>query len=282
MKILIVGGNSSLAQALRPALATFAEVITAGRDHCNVALDVSWPVERFEIPPGVDVVINLAAHFGGKNFAAILAAEETNALGALKLAHACTRTAVKHLVQVSSIFSELKADSQFFSSYSLSKRHAEELVSLYCRNTELPLTILRPAQIYGTGEIFRRHQPFLYALLDKAERNENIVLNGSNDAKRNFIHVDDVAEIISRVVRQRIEGNYTCASLSNVRFSEIAAAAISAVGGSSIVQFDAALPDIPDNAFEPDETLYRLIGYYPRITLIQGLAHEVARRKGES
>ncbi len=282
MKILLVGGHSSLAQVLRPVLASFAEVLTAGRSGCDVDLDLAWPVEQFELPAGLDAVINLAAHFGGQAFDTMIAAEEVNVLGALKLAHACTCAGVGNLVQVSSIFARLDEDSPFYNSYVLSKRHAEELTWLYCRSAGLPLAILRPAQLYGEGESFRHHQPFLFMLLDLAQRGEDIVLYGRNDAQRNFIHVADVAEVISRVVQQRIEGRHDCVSLSNVRFSEIAAAAVAAFGSASTIHFDATKPDIPDNAFAADESLYRLIDYFPCISLVQGLAREAARRRNLS
>lgn len=279
MKILLVGGSSTLAQVLKPYLVPFAEVVTAGRSGCNVELDLAWPVERFEIPDGVDVVVNLAAHFGGEHFSDWIAAEEINVLGALKLAQAASRSGVKRLVQVSTIFTNLPADSAFFNWYALSKRHAEDVLQLHCRQVGLPLTIVCPAQIYGEGEIFRRHQPFLYALLDKAERAENIVLNGSNDALRNFIHVDDVAEIIARMIRLDIGGRHVCASLRNVRFSEIAAIAIEVMGSASKISFDANKPNIPSNAFDAEEDIYQLIGYFPRITLREGLTREAKRRK---
>ncbi len=268
-----------MAQVLRPVLASFAEVQTAGRMGCDLELDLAWPAERFQLPQGVDAVVHLAAHFGGRGFASMRDAEEVNVLGALKLAHACQLAGVGHLVQISSIFAGLAEPSPFYGSYSLSKRHAEELTQLYCRSTGLALAILRPAQLYGGGESFRRHQPFLYALLDSAQDGKEIVLYGRNDARRNFIHVDDLAEIISRVVQQRIEGHYECASMSNVRFSEIAAAAVAAFGSASTIRFDSGKPDILDNAFEADDTLYRRIGYFPRISLAQGLAREAARRR---
>lgn len=279
MKILLAGGNSSLAQVLRPVLASFAEVLTAGRSGCEMTLDMDWPPERFELPGGVDAVVHLAAHFGGLDFASMLAAEEVNVLGALKLAHACDRAGVGQLVQISSIFAGLGEESPFYNSYALSKRHAEELTQMYCHSAGLPLAILRPAQLYGEGESFRRHQPFLYALLDTAQCGKDIVLYGRNDALRNFIHVADVAEIIARVVQQRIEGRYDCVSLSNVRFSEIAAAAVAVFDSASTIRFDADKADIPDNAFAADDALYRRISYFPQISLVQGLAREAARRK---
>jgi UDP-glucose 4-epimerase len=279
MKLLLAGGNSTLARALRPVLAPFAEVITAGRSGCDVALDLAWPAERFELPSGLDAVIHLGASFGGQDFEAMLTAEDVNVLGALKLAHACKRAGVGQLVQISSIFAGLAEDSPFFNVYALSKRHAESLTALYCRNVGLPLTIVRPSQMYGDGESHRRHQPLLYAMLDQAQRGDEIVLYGSHDAQRNFIHVDDVAQVIARLVQQRLEGLYTCASLANVRFSEMAAAAVAAAESSSAVRFDTSKPNIADNAFSADESLYRRIGYFPGISMAQGLAREAARRR---
>ncbi|CAG4910342.1 NAD-dependent epimerase/dehydratase family protein [Paraburkholderia gardini] len=279
MKILIVGGNSSVAQVLRPVLATFADVLTAGRSGCDVALDLSWPDDQFCLPQGLDCVIQLAAHFGGRDYDEMMGAEQVNVLGALKICRACTRAGVGHLVQVSSIFAGLSETSPFFGSYALSKRHAEEVARLYCDSSGLPLTILRPAQIYGEGESFRKHQPFLYSILDKAQNNEDIVLYGDNDAQRNLIHAEDVAEVIARVIQQRVLGQFACVGQTNVRYTEIAAAAIGAFDSHSDIRFVADKPNILDNAFAPDETLYRLIGYFPKISLIQGMAREAVRRK---
>ncbi|KRC70266.1 dTDP-4-oxo-6-deoxy-D-allose reductase [compost metagenome] len=268
-----------LAQALRPALAPFAEVLTAGRSGCDMELDLAWPAERMALPAGLDAVIHLGAHFGGQSFADMLAAEDVNVLGALKLADACVRAGVGQLVQVSSIFAALDQDSPFHNVYALSKRHGEELTQLYCRSAGLPLAIVRPAQMYGEGESFRRHQPFVYMLLDRAQRGEDIVLNGNHDAQRNYIHIADVAEVLARVVQQRVEGRYDCASLSNARFSEIAAAAIAAFGSAGTVRFDPSKPDTRDNAFASDDSLYQRIDYFPRISLTEGFAREAARRR---
>jgi nucleoside-diphosphate-sugar epimerase len=280
MKILIVGGSSSLAQVLRPVLSSFAEVLTAGRSGCDMTLDLSWEDEQFHLPVGLDAVVLLAAHFGGKDFAGVLAAEQVNVLGSLKLCHAAQRAGVGHVVQVSTIFAGLREDSPFFSSYALSKRHAEDVARLYCSSVNLPLAILRPAQIYGVGAAFHKHQPFLFTIIDKAEKNEEIVFYGSNDAQRNLIHSEDVAEVIARVVRLRLQGLYACPSMTNVRYSEIATAAVNAFNSRSQVRFAADKPDILDNAFEPDDRLYRHIEFFPRVTLEHGMKKEAAYRKG--
>jgi nucleoside-diphosphate-sugar epimerase len=280
MRVLIVGGTSSLAQALIPLLRERCELLTAGRKGCDIELDLCSP--DIQIPSGIDCVVNMAAAFGGKELSDALQAMDVNVLGLMKLCHASSKANAKHFVHISSIFSDLKSDSPFFGAYSLSKRHSED-VAQYCGSRlRLPVAVLKPSQIYGVGERFRKHQPFLYTIIDKAERNEDIEFFGSNDASRNFIHVQDVAKIVSTIITMKIEGVYRCANPENVTYSQIAAAAISAFESKSKVRFLKDKPDIPNNGFACDEMLFRLIDYFPRISTAQGMQMEATHRRRAS
>jgi nucleoside-diphosphate-sugar epimerase len=279
MRILIVGGTSTLAHVLKPVLSEFAEVITAGRTGCDVHLDLSDPVGNIELPENIDVVINTAASFGGKGFDEMLQTESVNVLGVLKLCQSCTKAQIKQLVLISSIFACLDKGSRFYSIYSLSKKHSDEVAQLYSAMFGLPLTILRPSQFYGVGEAFRKHQPFLFTINDKAENDEDILIYGSNDALRNFIHVEDVAKIIALVIQRKIEGTHVCMNIENVSYSQIATAAIEAFKSKSTIKFIKERPDIPNNIFEMDDSLFRLIDYYPQISISLGMKKEVAHRK---
>ena len=192
MKILLIGGTSSIGNALIPALSEFSEVITAGRRDCNLIIDLNEPISQVLFPSGIEVVVHTAANFGGESDTEILEAERVNVLGTLNVCQAAARAKVRHFILISSIFTKLDFSSNFYNVYALSKKQAEEVANFYCMNHSLPLTILRPSQIYGVEDIFRKHQPFLYTIADKAEIGENITFNGSNDALRNFIHIDDI------------------------------------------------------------------------------------------
>jgi nucleoside-diphosphate-sugar epimerase len=279
MRILIIGGSSSLAHALRPVLSEFAEVITAGRTGSDVHLDLSESLDEMELPKDIDVVINTAAHFGGKGFEEMLQAENVNVLGILKLCQLCSKAQIKQLVLISSIFACIDKSSRFYSIYSLSKRHSDEVAQLYSSMFGLPLTILRPSQFYGVGEAYRKHQPFLFTIIDKAADDEDIFIYGSNDALRNFIHVEDVAKIIALVIQRKIEGTYACMSNENVSYSEVAASAIAAFESKSAIKFMKEQPDIPNNIFEADDSLFRLIDYYPQISISLGMKKEAAYRR---
>ncbi|RXT50655.1 NAD-dependent epimerase/dehydratase family protein [Bradyrhizobium betae] len=277
MRVLIVGATSSLAQALIALLHGQCELLTAGRNGCDIALDLSS--RDIQLPAGIDCVVNLAAAFGGKELTDILQAMDVNVLGVMKLCHASAKAGAKHLVHISSIFSDLDSTSPFFGAYSLSKRHSEEVTQFCGRELGLPVAVLKPSQIYGVGPGFRRHQPFLYTIMDKAQSHEDINLFGLNDPLRNFIHAQDVAKLISAAVATKLEGTYRCAHPDNVTYSQIAAAAISAFESKSKVAFLKDKPDIPSNGFACDETLFRLLDYFPHISMTQGMQMEAAHRR---
>jgi nucleoside-diphosphate-sugar epimerase len=279
MKILLIGASSSLSRSLRPMLATFAEVVTAGRSGCDIALDLAGDIT---IEPGYDVVINTAAHLGGNDAAALLGAEQVNVIGLLKLCQACTASGAGHLVQVSSIFATLPPSSPFYNAYALSKRQGDEAALLYTKMHPLALTIVRPSQFYGVGDSYRRNQPFLYALMDKAQAGQDIALWGRHDAQRNFIHVLDVADMLARVVRTRTLGVFNCSHPDNVCFSQIARAAMDAFCSAGDLHFLHDKPDTLDNVFAYDDALYRALGHYPQISLARGMQLEAEHRRGQA
>ncbi len=282
MKVLIVGGTSNLGGVLKNTLKGYFEIISAGRKNCDCFLDLNDSEDKLIFPDGVDVVIHCAAHFGGTTNRETLEAESVNVLGTLKLCQAAVRHGVKHFVFISSIFTQASENSRLQNIYTISKRHAEELATFYMSQQAIAFTILRPSQFYGDTDAYRLHQPFFYNILDKAEKNEDIVFYGSNDARRNYIHVEDVASIILKVIQTKTIGTFACQQVNHVRYSEIANAAIVAFSSSSIIHFDHSKPDIPDNISSIDISLYKEIGYYPSITIEEGIKRIAISRKQHS
>jgi len=81
------------------------------------------------------------------------------------------------------------------------------------------------------------------------------------------------------VILRRVEGIYACMYPRNVSYSEIAAAAVAAFGSTSVVKFVRDKPDVPDNVFEIDDSLYRRIDYSPQISIALGMQKAAAHRK---
>jgi nucleoside-diphosphate-sugar epimerase len=126
------------------------------------------------------------------------------------------------------------------------------------------------------------HQPFFYTIVDKAEKGEDITIYGSHDALRNYIHVDDLTAIIAKVVQNKIEGIYSCLHTTDLTFSQIAKAALSAFNSKGKIHFLKEKADIPDNIFKKDTSLYKKIGFYPQISIEDGMKRIALYRETRS
>jgi hypothetical protein len=65
----------------------------------------------------------------------------------------------------------------------------------------------------------------------------------------------------------------------NMASHEIATQAIKAFGSKSRIRLIAPPHAMPDNIFEPDDTLFRLLEYFPQISMAVGMRMEAACRK---
>ena len=280
MNVLIVGATSSLGSALTQTFSEFADVYTAGRNNCDIKLDLNSIDNQIIIPENLDAVINTTAHFGGLGFCDYLEALYVNVAGTLSLLNICRKAKSKMFLQISSINSLLSPESHYYDIYSITKKHADEIATQFCLTHSLPLSIVRPSQIYGNDNTFRKHQQFFYTAIDNAENGNDTTIYGSNDAKRNYIHIDDLTAIILRVIQFKICGTYTCTYSIDITFSEIAEIAFSVFGMGGKVQFLRDKPDIQDNIFPYNASLYKTIDYYPEISIYEGIKRIERYRKG--
>lgn len=282
MKVLIVGGTSSLGMALKPFLNNSFEVFTAGRSNCDFHLDLSSSPKSISMPNWIDVVIHCAAHFGGESDDQIIESEIVNVLGTLKLCQSSLHSGVKHIIYISSMSASLNEDSKYFGIYGITKRHAEELATYYCSIKNIPLTILRPSQIYGEDLSFRKHQPFLYKVIEQAEKGEDVTIFGSNDALRNYIHSDDLSSVVLNVILNGVQGIFSVLGPEDISLSNVAKLIVGEFDNKSSINFDRSKTNIPDNVFQMDETIYKLINYFPKVTVKEGIKRLVNSMKQHS
>ena len=273
MKIVIVGGTSSLGLALKKHLCVKNQVLTAGRKNCDIYIDLNKDHEEFTLPEGIDVLIHTASSFGVNTYSEIEETLKINTLGTLKILRAASKSNIKHFIFISSIFSLLKSSSLFYSAYSISKNFAEEILNYYVSisSKKMILTILRPSQIYGSENTFRKHQPFFYKIIDDVEKSKDVVIYGSNDPKRNYIHINDLTSIIERVIKFKPVGTFNCSYPKDISYSQVVKAAKKAFKSESEIKFISSKEDIKDNTFENDTSLYELINFYPKISILEGI-----------
>jgi len=96
-----------------------------------------------------------------------------------------------------------------------------------------PLAILRPTLIYGAGDPHNGYGPNQFRR--KANRGEDVALFGEGEERRDHIAVDDVAEIVFRVLTHRSTGDLNVASGVVTSFRAVATLAVGLAGAGRVV-----------------------------------------------
>jgi UDP-glucose 4-epimerase len=85
---------------------------------------------------------------------------------------------------------------------------------------KLPLAILRPTLIYGAKDPHNGYGPNRFRRL--AAKGEAITLFGEGEEKRDHVHIDDVAALVSAALQHRSTGTLNIATGKSASFREIA------------------------------------------------------------
>jgi UDP-glucose 4-epimerase len=96
---------------------------------------------------------------------------------------------------------------------------------------KLPLAILRPTLIYGAKDPHNGYGPNRFRRL--AAKGEAITLFGEGEEKRDHVHIDDVAALVSAALQHRSTGTLNIATGRSTSFREIAEM-IAALSGRSV------------------------------------------------
>lgn len=270
MRILIFGGNSSVSRYVTPLLSEKHEVVTIGRRNCDIILDSNKCLAD-QLPDHADVVIQTASAFGREKEEEIYETEKYNVLGTMDLCFQLKKMNVKHFIFISSIFVHLEDTSPLHSIYDISKRHAEDIIDYCLKRVDIPYTILRPSQLYGNDPAFIKHHPFLYQIIETASKGEKITLFGQQGGCANYLHINDFAEVIYRVVEKSVFGVYDCTTRIPNTYLEIATTVFELTGNETFIEFIRDKEESGQSFTFVDE-IYKRVNYYPQISIKDGLS----------
>ena len=270
MRILIIGGNSSVSRYLQPLFSENYEIITVGRRDCDINLDAKRSLSD-QLPKHVDIVIHTAAAFGRNTAEEIYETEKYNVLDTMELCFQLKKMNVKHFIFISSIFVHLEDSSPLHSIYDISKRHAEEIINYCLERDEIPFTILRPSQLYGNDPSFIKHHPFLYQIVEMASKGQPISLFGKFGGSANYLHIKDFTEVIYRVVKNNVYGVYDCTTVTPNTYLEIARNVYELTNNSVNIEFVKDRKEL-GQGFKYDDDIYKKVNYYPKWSIKDGLS----------
>ncbi len=87
------------------------------------------------------------------------------------------------------------------SAYGVLKVAAERFVHLYAHQSGFAADVLRCANVYGPGEPESGSQGLIGVTRANLRAGRPVVLFGDGSTRRDFIHVDDVADVVERLAR---------------------------------------------------------------------------------
>ena len=244
MNSLIIGSSSIIGSAIADDLSQLGLVLTAGRRNADFNLDLLAADSLPTIGKQFDTVIMVAADFGGPNDSDFLRATRVNVLGAIKAVSIASQVGAKQFVLISSISACYKPHEDYYNAYALTKFQSEQAAAFSCDRHKIGLSIVRPSAVFDTQGKCRQHQQLFYAIIDCAREGNNFVISGSADPLRNFVHITDVASLVTHVVAEAKVGTFVCAQPESLPISVIAKTAYKVFGNGGHINFDRSKPDI--------------------------------------
>lgn len=128
---------------------------------------------------------------------------QINTEGTLRLLEACRKSSVKKLVYTSSaavygapVALPIREDHPLLplSFYGLSKLSSESYIRLCCGMYGIDHTILRFANVYGTGQASHGESGVITVFIGNLIRKEPLIINGDGIQTRDFVYVKDVVK----------------------------------------------------------------------------------------
>ena len=154
---------------------------------------------------GLDTVIQLVSTSspGLGNRHAVLDVEH-NVIPHIKFMNTCAEAGIKRYIFVSSggtVYGSIRTcpiaedhPTNPISSHGLTKLMTEKYLKMQSHVSGMEHVILRLANAFGPGQLFRKGQGLIPAVLDRFGRGEPIQIIGTGEARRDYIYIDDIVD----------------------------------------------------------------------------------------
>lgn len=157
------------------------------------------------------------------------------------------------------------------SPYEEGKRFAESIISMYVRKYGLDGKVVRVFNTYGPN-MSRSDQRVIPNFIRQIEQGKPLTIHGDGDQKRTFCYVDDLINGLRLVMEGGRKGAiYNIGSNDHTTILDLAKIMIKISGGNSQIIFKPR-PTHDHQSRLPDLTRINLLGWYPKISLEEGIA----------
>ena len=146
--------------------------------------------------------------------------------------------------------------------YGISKAACESLCKLYSKKYGFTYAIVRVAQVLGFGEGVRN---MMNVFLENGLKHEQLTVMGKSLAKRQYIYVEDLAEVLCRLaVGQEASGIYNAGMTEAYTNLEIAEQINAAFGNPMPIAYDDSFPETITSSVMDVSRMIDKTGFTPR------------------
>jgi nucleoside-diphosphate-sugar epimerase len=243
-----------------------------------------------------ELFINLAAKASGVGFSRTHHGEMLidNILCGLVPLQAAQRHGIRHVVMTSTscVYADdapvptaeldpfIGVPERVNEGYGWAKRVHELAARYVAEETGMRITILRPFNLYGANYPWRSTERahVIPALVKRVLDGEDpLVVWGSGEQRRNFLHGRDAAEVIARVIASGADGAVNVGYEDDISIAELVEVICDVTGRRPTLLFDRSRPDgAPRKAADASRLRALTGGYTPRVSLREGIAEMVA------
>ena len=229
---------------------------------------------------GVETVFHLAAKLDvAESMEAPVEYNETNTVGTLRVIRCAHDCGVQNVVIASS--AAIYGDSPVVpkletmqpepkSPYAATKLAGEQYAQIYAKPGQLNIAIMRFFNVFGPRQsLASSYAGVIPIFMDKASKNESIVIFGDGEQTRDFIFVKDLVDACISAVGQN--DIFNCAYSDPITVNELAKTIIKLSNSGSVIEY---LPERNGDvkySYANNEKIRRVLGFEPKWDLYKGL-----------
>jgi UDP-glucose 4-epimerase len=241
-----------------------------------------------EVVEGTDYIFNFAALVSvPESIIKPKECNEINVVGILNILEEAKKSGIKKVVHSSSaavygdnpiLPKNVSMKPEPKSPYGITKLDGEYYSQLYFENYGLPTISLRYFNVFGPRQDPKsQYAAAIPIFINKALRNEPIIIYGDGNQTRDFIFVEDVVRANVLAAEQKnISGVFNIANGTSITILEIAQLIIRETSSKSKIVFENARPgDIKHSKAYVEDTKEKL-GFIPEYSLLEGLKKTIS------
>jgi len=159
--------------------------------------------------------------------------------------------------------------------YARGKLAAEQLVGNFAQAENLRALILRASTVYGFHQEAARMQGIIPKLIDAANSGEPCPIWGDGSARKDFLHILDLAEAIKQSLNRRLQGVYNICTGVSTSISQVAEQVRRATEREIVLKYHDSPPWDVVSTHLRFSKFHADVGWVPKISLVDGIRRMV-------